>query len=211
MIQILFITFILIIAIILFSLAWRYSSRRRSLPCPVWMKWMLDPPSFKGISSRTKKTIEHLQVSPGMSVLDAGCGPGRLSIPLAERIAPNGVVTAMDIQEKMLDEVRKRSEKKVISNIRYLQGGIGEGKLEHNSFDRIVMITVLGEIPERETAMKELYNALKSGGKILIEETIRDPHFQRASVVREYAKKVGLIEVGHFGSRFNYIIIFERP
>jgi len=174
------------------------------------MKWMLDPPSSRGISSRTRKTIEHLQISPGMMVLDAGCGPGRLSIPLAERIAPEGMVTAMDIQEKMLDEVRRRAEKKNIRNIRYLRGGIGEGKLIPDSYDRIVMITVLGEIPNREKAMKEIVGALKSGGRILIEETIRDPHFQRVNIVREYANNVELIEIGHFGSRFNYIILYEK-
>ncbi len=36
---------------------------------------------------------------------------------------------AMDIQEGMLAEVKKRAEKEGHLNISYLQGGIGEGKL----------------------------------------------------------------------------------
>lgn len=169
---------ILILVIIILTIGWRYASQQRSLPCPVWMKWMLDPP-FAWMSGRTRKTIEYLDVTPGMQVLDAGCGPGRVSIPVAKIVSPTGSLTAMDIQEGMLAEVKKRAEKEGISNIRYLQGGIGEGKLGEEQYDRIVMVTVLGEIPDREGAMKEIYGALKPGGILLIEETIRDPHFQK--------------------------------
>jgi len=201
---------ILFLVIVILSLGWRFASQRRSLPCPVWMKWMLDPP-FSWMSGRTKKTLKHLNLSSGMQVLDAGCGPGRLSIPMAKLIGPFGTVTAMDIQEGMLEEVKKRADKDGDGNILYLQGGIGEGKLEPERYDRIVMITVLGEIPDRKRAMKEIYGALKSGGLLLIEETIRDPHFQRVKAVRELANETGFVEKVWDGSRFNYTILFEKP
>jgi len=200
---------ILILVIIIPSVGWRYASERRSLPCPVWMKWMLDPP-FAWMSGRTQKTIEYLDVTPGMQVLDAGCGPGRVSIPVAKIVGPTGSLTAMDIQEGMLAEVKKRAEKEGISNIRYLQGGIGEGKLGEEQYDRIVMVTVLGEIPDREGAMKEIYGALKPGGILLIEETIRDPHFQRVQTVRNLAGEIGFVEKGWHGSRFNYCILLGK-
>jgi len=204
--------FVLFIVLIIFlSLAWRMASTQSSLPCPVWMKWLLDPPSFHKISGRTRKTIEYLDIKPGMEILDAGCGPGRLTIPLAERTGPNGTVTALDIQEGMLAEVRRRAEKESLTNIRYLQGGIGDGKLPKEAYDRIVMITVIGEIPDRDRAMQEIYQALKPGGILLIEETIRDPHFQRTQTIRTMASELGLIERGLFGSRFTYTILFEKP
>ena len=172
---------------------------------------MLDPPFLKGMSARTRKTIEYLDITPGMDILDAGCGPGRLSIPLAKVTGTSGTVTAMDIQDGMLAEVRKRAERESLTNIRYLLGGIGEGKLDKEQYDRIVMITVLGEIPDRVRAMEEIYRALKPGGMLLIEETIRDPHFQRVQTVRDLFSTFGFVEGGWFGSRFTYTILLKKP
>jgi len=42
-----------------------------------------------------------LELEPGMAVLDAGCGPGRLAIPIARQVGPQGEVVAMDIQAGM--------------------------------------------------------------------------------------------------------------
>ena len=160
MISILFILIILIALIIIISLAWRIASRRYTLPCPVWMKWLLDPPSSGGVSARSQKTLGLLDIRPGMSVLDAGCGPGRLTIPLAHRAGPDGEVTAMDLQEGMLQEVEERARAAHLTNIRLLRAGIGEGKLERNRFDRAVLITVIGEIPDREAALSEIFACL---------------------------------------------------
>ncbi|MFH0968668.1 MAG: methyltransferase domain-containing protein [Methanobacteriota archaeon] len=211
MILLLLIITILIILIVIISLAWRWGSRRHTLPCPVWMKWLLDPPFPGGVSPRTGKTIERLDIHPGMNVLDAGCGPGRLSIPIAKITGPGGTVTAMDIQDGMLQEVRRRADKETITNIRFIQGGIGEGTLENAHYDRAVLITVLGEIPDREVALREIFGAMKPGGMLLIEETIRDPHFQTRSTVLEIAGLVGFVEKEFFGNRFSYTLILEKP
>jgi tRNA A58 N-methylase Trm61 len=83
--------------------------RKCSLPCPAWLGWMveIDNPIFRNDSARV--IIEHLDLRPGMHVLDFGCGPGRLTIPAAKTILPAGEVTALDIQEKMLARVRAKA------------------------------------------------------------------------------------------------------
>jgi len=211
MIAVLFILVILIALVIIIALAWRFASRRYTLPCPVWMKWLLDPPSSGRISARTRKTIGLLDIRPGMNVLDAGCGPGRLTIPIANHVEPDGEVTAMDLQEGMLQEVRDRARAANLSNIRFLQAGIGEGKLPRDRFDRAVLITVLGEIPDRDAALREIFEALKPGGILLVEETIRDPHFQTRKTVIRLVGAVGFIEKEFSGNRFSYILTLEKP
>ncbi len=199
------------VALVVISLVWRFASRRYTIPCPVWMKGLLDPPSAGGTSARTRKTIEHLAIGPGMRVLDAGCGPGRLAIPLAGAIGHDGEVTALDIQEEMLHEAEKRARAAGLRNIRFLRMGLGDGGLEQNHYDRALLITVLGEIPDREAALRDLFGALKPGGILLIDETIRDPHFQTRSTVRGLADAAGFVETGFFGSRFSFTMTFEKP
>ena len=79
----------------LVGLIWRLASRRQSLPCPVWLRWLveIDNPFTK--TNRAAFIVETLSLSPGMTVLDAGCGPGRLTVPLARSVGTNGHVVAL--------------------------------------------------------------------------------------------------------------------
>jgi ubiquinone/menaquinone biosynthesis C-methylase UbiE len=211
MISGLLILIVLIALFIIIALAWRVASRRYTIPCPVWMKGLLDTPFSGAMSARTQKTIQRLGPGPGMNVLDAGCGPGRLTIPLARTVGPKGEVTAIDIQEGMLDEAKKRAQAADLTNIRFLRTGIGEGRLERDRFDRAVLVTVLGEIPDRDAAFREIFDALRPGGILLVEETIRDPHFQTRSTVRRLASASGFVEKEFFGNYFSYTLTFTKP
>lgn len=203
---------IVLIALAIFiALVWRVASRRYTIPCPVWMSGLLDSPHAGSMSARTRTTIQHLDLHAGMNVLDAGCGPGRLTIPVAEMVGPCGEVTAIDLQEGMLHLAQERARTAHLTNIRFLLTGIGEGKLEQDRFDRAVLITVLGEIPDREAALREIFAALKHGGILLVEETIRDPHFQTRSTVLRLVGAAGFIEKEFFGNYFSYTLTLEKP
>jgi ubiquinone/menaquinone biosynthesis C-methylase UbiE len=211
MISGLLILIVLIALFIITALAWRFASRRYTIPCPVWMKGLLDTPFSGDMSARTQKTIQRLGPGPGMSVLDAGCGPGRLTVPLARTVGPKGEVTAIDIQEGMLDEAKKRAQAAGLTNIRFLRTGLGEDRLWRDRFDRAVLVTVLGEIPDRDAAFREIFDALRPGGILLVEETIRDPHFQTRSTVRKLAGAAGFIEKEFFGNYFSYTLTLQKP
>ncbi len=211
MISILYLLIVLIGLFLIMTQVWRFASRRYTIPCPVWMKGLLDPPFSEGVSARTQSTIRHLDLRPGMNVLDAGCGPGRVTLPIAKIVGPQGEVTAIDIQDGMLREAQGRAQKAHLENIRFLRTGVGEGKLERNHFDRAVMITVLGEIPDREAALQEIFGALKPGGFLFVEETIRDPHFQTRSKVSQLAGAAGFKDKEYFGNFFSYTLILEKP
>jgi SAM-dependent methyltransferase len=211
MISGLYFFFILIVLVIIIAIVWRLASRQHSIPCPVWMSGMLDTPFSRGLSKRTQKTIQRLDLKPGMKVLDAGCGPGRLTLPIAMNVGPSGEVTAIDIQEGMLSHAQERARKANLANIRFLRTSLGMGTLEGNYFDRAVMVTVLGEIPDREAAVRELFEALMPGGFLLVEETIRDPHFQSYRTVTSLAGAAGFREKDFFGTWFSYTLALEKP
>ena len=196
---------------VLIFIAWRLASRRQSLPCPVWLRWLveLDNPFTK--TNRAAFIIEYLEIEPGMTVLDVGCGPGRLAIPAAMQVGTQGRVVAMDIQQGMLSRTRQRAEVADLENIEYLQASAGEGKLGQEQFDRALLVTVLGEIPDREAALREIFEALKPEGILSVTETMFDPHYQSRRSVTRLAEAVGFRERAFFGNRLAYTLHFEKP
>ncbi len=136
-------------------------------------------------------SLDRLDLSPGMRVIDVGCGPGRLTIPVAKALEPDGEVVALDIQEGMLERLRRRTDAAGLKNIQPIQGGIGQVEIESNSFDRALLVTVLGEIPDREAALREIYRVLKPGGVLSVTEIFPDPHYQTRSTVRTLCETAG--------------------
>ncbi len=63
------------------------------------------------------KVLARIEVKPEWSVLDIGCGPGTLAVPLAKRAK---IVTALDLSSEMLKHLKENAESNGISNIRYI-------------------------------------------------------------------------------------------
>lgn len=189
-------------------LLWRVVSRRQPLPCPAWLSWMVDNPfSLR----RTSATLGHLELTPGLCVLDAGCGPGRLAIPIARAVGQHGSVLAVDLQDDMLRRAREKAAKASVTNLEFLHAALGEGQVPASRFDRAVLSTVLGEIPDRAAAMGEIHAALKPGGFLLVNEVIGDPHYQSLAKVKAFAEAVGFRPGAFYGSRLAFSIKLEKP
>ena len=92
-----------------------------------------------------------------------------------------------------------------------LLAGAGEGKLPRNHFDRAVLATVLGEIPDRERALREIRDALKPGGYVVVAEVMGDPHYQFRKKVVELAGRAGLKPGEVTGNFFAYRMRLYRP
>lgn len=203
-------TVFLVLTILLLTISsiWVFSTY---FPCPSWLAWMVEIDNPFTNINRSNTIIEYLNPTPGMKILDAGCGPGRLTISLAQKVGAHGEVVALDLQQEMLNRVKAKAQAANLNNIRFLHAGIGEGKLECNYYDCITLVTVLGEIPDQQTALNELFNALKPGGILSITELIFDPHFQRKSKVLALAQAVGFKEKAFSGNRFAYTVHLQKP
>ncbi|XP_078371346.1 uncharacterized protein LOC144654994 [Oculina patagonica] len=102
---------------------------------------------------------------PGATILDLGCGTGELSAYLAELVGPEGKVVGVDPdRERILLAQQSHGE---IKNLSFVEGsasnfpGIG---LE--SYDIIFSNHVMHWIPDKEEVFKNMFESLKSGGKI---------------------------------------------
>lgn len=119
-------------------------------------------------------------------------------------------VVAMDVQQEMLKRVQAKAQAADLQNVQYLQAGLGEGKVPQAHFDRAVLVTVLGEVPNRLAALQELFKALKPGGVLSVTEVIFDPHFQRRAAVVRAAQAAGFSERAFFGRSLAYTLHLEK-
>jgi len=187
-----------------------YFRRRFRYPCPWYMSFLLENPITESIMG-SSKLLDRLDVHPGMRVLDVGCGPGRLTVPASKRVGPSGEVAALDLQQGMLKKLERKLKRQGITNVRTILGGIGQGSVESNSFDRAILVTVLGEISDPVSAMKAIFDALKPGGVLSVTEAIPDPDYQAPGTVRRLAKGAGFRIDREFGNWFAFTINFIKP
>ncbi len=183
--------------------------RRRPIPHPPRLTFLFENP-IVGAVVGPELLIERLDLAPGMRVLDAGCGPGRLTIPLARAVGPAGEVIALDGQGAMLAKLEERLDTEGITNVRPLQAGLGEGALR-GPFDRIVLAMVLGEVRDREAAVRELYAALGPGGILSVTEVFGDPDYRRPATVRREVEVAGFRLVERYGGFPGYTLNFAKP
>lgn len=116
--------------------------------------------------ARTHATIlKHMNLSPDSHVADLGCGIGTFSI---EILAPHFKhITAVNINAKHLKAAKQKAKEQQISTIDFVEGDIM--KLEYdNKFDGIFLYDVEPHLPDRKKALKNIYDALKPGGKVMI-------------------------------------------
>ncbi len=191
--------------------AWRLGARRHALPCPAWLRWMVELDNPFTRTNRAAEILAHLDLRPGMTVLDVGCGPGRLALPAARAVAPDGAVVALDLQEGMLARARERALAAGIGNIRFVQGDWTRAELDIARFDRALLVTVLGEIPDQAAALQAIHRVLKPGGLLSVTEIVFDPHFQGRSKVARLAAAAGFHERAFFGNRIAYTLHLEKP
>ena len=109
-------------------------------------------------------------VEKGQTVLDIGCGPGFFSIAMAEMVGDNGKVIAVDVQDEMLQILRKKAAQK----------GLESRIITHKSDPNWIGITekvdfalafyMVHEAPNAETLLKEISSIVKPKGKLLVVE-----------------------------------------
>ena len=97
-------------------------------------------------------------------ILDAGAGPGFISIILAEE---GFNVTALDASEEMLSEARKNAGE-TEEKIRFMQGDAENPPFEPESFDVIFTRNLTWNLLHPENAYKAWLNLLKPGGLLMI-------------------------------------------
>jgi ubiquinone/menaquinone biosynthesis C-methylase UbiE len=112
---------------------------------------------------------QHVQA--GSQILDCGCGPGSITVGLAEW-APDGQTVGIDLGAEQLDGARALARDLGLENVTFRQGDIFDLPFEDASFDVVFSQTVLYHIPNTEKALAEIKRVLRPGGLVALRDAI---------------------------------------
>ena len=200
---------LLLLLLVATNLWWRWLSRRRLMPCPTLFAGILEN-AWMGRLIGTQTTLDRLNLQPGQRVLEIGPGPGRLLLPAAQRVLPDGEVIGLDIQPGMIERLKSRADCEGITNLIAIVGNATRPHLLPESIDMVYLCTVLGEIPDRTAALHQCYTALKHDGVLSITEIFPDPHFQPRAAVKQLATMAGFRIQEECGRWFFFTINFVK-
>jgi SAM-dependent methyltransferase len=111
----------------------------------------------------TLRLCERLGLGAGWHCLDAGAGTGSLALALAERVGPDGSVTALDADTRFLEPLASD----VVSVV---QCDVTTDPLPAGRFDLVHARLLLEHLPQRDDVLGALAAALRPGGWLLIED-----------------------------------------
>ncbi|MFZ0217050.1 MAG: methyltransferase domain-containing protein [Candidatus Dormiibacterota bacterium] len=179
-------------------------------PFATSMAWLLDNPWAR---FRARGMVRRLPLRPGMRVVDIGCGPGRLTLPVARAVGEDGEVLAVDVQPAMLRRLEGHARRDRLRNVRTLAAAAGSGALPRDRFDLALLVAVLGEIPtdRRRPALQEIARALRPGGLLVVFEGLIDPHRQRRDAILGMATAAGLELAGEERRIASIQLFLRRP
>jgi trans-aconitate 2-methyltransferase len=115
-----------------------------------------------------RRTLARLPLSGAETVLELGCGAGRDTAALLDRL-PEGEVIGLDASEQMLEQTRERCAS-ADGRLRLLRADLREPlPLPDESVDAVFSVATLHWLPDHAAVFAELARVLRPGGRMALD------------------------------------------
>ena len=161
-------------------------------PFPYSDAAILESPLRRAFASPSR-ILGAFGLASGERVLEIGPGIGYYSLEAVARVGESGRLVCLDVQREMLLETRRRLQSAGRA-AHFVQASAVALPFVPSSFDRVFLITVLGEIPERSRALGEIHRTLRAGGRLSVSEQLPDPDFITVATLRSELRAAGFAE-----------------
>jgi len=158
--------------------------------CPWWGGYFIDH-RFRRLLHKPEVILAPL-VRPGLTVLDFGCGMGFFAIPMARLVADGGRVFAVDLQQKMLDVLKKRAAKAGVADRIHAHPCRPDSIGVEGPIDFALAFYSAHEVPDVRRLLGEIHGCLRFGGRFLLVEPVGHVSAQAFQNMISVAEGVGL-------------------
>lgn len=210
--RIIFLIILIVFGIFFFTVfvVLRIIRKYHKFPVPAFMTRLIDNPVRRKLLQKPETVAKRMKLKPGMTVIEIGPGKGNYTKAIAKNILPEGKVYAIDIQESIINRLKKKIEKESITNIIPKIDDTYNLSFEGETIDRVLMIACLPEIPDPIRVLKEIKRVLKPNGLISLSEMLPDPDYPRRKTEKKWAKEAGFELDEQFGNWFIYQLNFKK-
>jgi ubiquinone/menaquinone biosynthesis C-methylase UbiE len=180
--------------------------RKNPSACPYSQRFWVAAPHPVITRERLRQVLEP---TAGERVLEIGPGTGYYTLDLAEWVGHDGTVEILDLQQEMLDHTIRRARERGLWNVNPTRGDARELPYDDDSFDAAILVTVLGEIPDQDAALREIARVLKPRGRLIVGELFGDPHMVTLRSLQRRAEGAGLRLTRRSGPPLGYFARLE--
>ena len=181
--------------------------RRNPSACPYSQRFWVEAPHPLITRARLR---EVLSPQAGERLLEVGPGTGYYTLPVAEWLGSGGTLDILDVQRDMLEHTLRRAGEAGIETITAAEADARSMPYVDGRFDGAYLVTVLGEIPDQEAALRELHRVVRAGGRVVVGELFGDPHWVSPGALRRRAEAAGFRWGGRSGTPLGYFARLER-
>ena len=163
--------------------------------------------------------MKNLELAEDAVVADIGAGSGYFTFKLAEKV-PKGKVIAVDIQQEMIDILKKRQKAFGVENLETLLSVEDDTKLPENEVDAVLLVDAYHEFSFPREMLASMYRALKPGGRIFLLEYRAEDPLVPIKPLHKMSQKQAKAEYAASGFRWvetrdflprQHFMIFEKP
>jgi len=134
------------------------------------------------------RLFNHTGSLEGMTILEPGCGTGRLTEILCRQVGAKGKVVSMDISPKMVEAAKARLTNH--QNVEIHTTALEDFSLKSESFDLILCHQVFPHFEDKGNVLKILARALKPGQRLIVIhfvdfDRINDRHRKAGTAVKQ--------------------------
>jgi len=117
-----------------------------------------------------KEKVADLQLEPGQTIIDYGCGPGRYIPSVSRLIGQQGKLYAADIQLQAISEVRELCKRNNLENVEAVLVNNYSCPVKDNSADIIFCFDVFHRIENPAALFTEFHRLIKKDGILIMDE-----------------------------------------